>query len=83
MEAGGRAGGRDELGTTLQGLRGQPPPGGSTGVGVGTRGRAEMGCAAWGRGGQQGERGGGGRRAWGQAGRGWSCCFSFEHGEDF
>lgn len=41
LGAGGRAEGRYELGATVHGRRGQPPPGGGTGVGASTRGRAE------------------------------------------
>lgn len=53
-------------------------------MGAGTRGGAEGGCTRVGkvwaaRVSVEGEEGGPG----GEAGRGWSCCFFFEHGEDF
>lgn len=58
---------KDELGAPPQGLRGQPPPGGGTGEGAGTHGRAERGCTSVGKGwaawvSAEGEEGGPGGR---------------------
>jgi len=65
--AGAGAGRKGGLGAAPQGLRGQPPPGGGTGLGSGTSGRARGGCTRVGKGwaawvSVEGEEGGPGGR---------------------